>query len=169
MTLIRRLNVDAMSWRCIDVEPTLYKRHVPAGIKYWIIFIRWMGFSILWVCFICYIIGHFFHNPVLLDGLLGIFMKAVCHRNTCKMFLDWLSTQLGQIMHCLGTRQYLGLQDYILYRPDRLVSVIRHAILVVNCVFNVWYQQTIVVQVGFIKLFHSAVADSRNSIWSDLK
>ena len=31
MTLIqRRLNVDATSWRCIDVEPTLYKRHVPA-------------------------------------------------------------------------------------------------------------------------------------------
>ena len=33
MTLIqRRLNVDATSWRCIDVEPTLYKRYVPAGI-----------------------------------------------------------------------------------------------------------------------------------------
>ena len=33
MTLLqRRLNVDATSWRCIDVEPTLYKRHVPAGI-----------------------------------------------------------------------------------------------------------------------------------------
>ena len=32
MTLIpRRLNVDATSWRCIDVEPTLYKRHVTAG------------------------------------------------------------------------------------------------------------------------------------------
>ena len=32
MTLIqRRLNVDATSWRCIDVEATLYKRHVPAG------------------------------------------------------------------------------------------------------------------------------------------
>ena len=32
MALIqRRLNVDATSWRCIDVEPTLYKRHVPAG------------------------------------------------------------------------------------------------------------------------------------------
>ena len=32
MTLIqRRLNVDATSWRCIDVEPTLYKRQVPAG------------------------------------------------------------------------------------------------------------------------------------------
>ena len=32
MTLIqRRLNVDATSWRCIDVEPTLYKRHMPAG------------------------------------------------------------------------------------------------------------------------------------------
>ena len=32
MTLIqRRLNVDATSWRCIDVEPTLYKRHVPTG------------------------------------------------------------------------------------------------------------------------------------------
>ena len=32
MTLIQRcLNVDATSWRCIDVELTLYKRHVPAG------------------------------------------------------------------------------------------------------------------------------------------
>ena len=28
----RRLNVDATSWRCIDVETTLYKRHVPAGV-----------------------------------------------------------------------------------------------------------------------------------------
>ena len=33
MTLIqRRFNVDATSWRCIDVEPALYKRHVPAGL-----------------------------------------------------------------------------------------------------------------------------------------
>ena len=33
MTLIqRRLNVDATSWRCIDVEATLYQCHVPAGI-----------------------------------------------------------------------------------------------------------------------------------------
>ena len=32
MTLIqRRLNVDATSWRCIDVEPTMYKRYVTAG------------------------------------------------------------------------------------------------------------------------------------------
>ena len=30
----RRLNVDATSWRCIDVEPTLYKRHVSAGVLY---------------------------------------------------------------------------------------------------------------------------------------
>ena len=31
MALIQhRLNVAATSWRCIDVEPTLYKRHVPA-------------------------------------------------------------------------------------------------------------------------------------------
>ena len=30
----RRLNVDATSWRCIDVEATLYKREVPAGIYY---------------------------------------------------------------------------------------------------------------------------------------
>ena len=28
----RRLNVDATSWRCIDVEATLYRRHVSAGI-----------------------------------------------------------------------------------------------------------------------------------------
>ena len=27
----RRLNVDATSWRCIDVETTLYKRHMSAG------------------------------------------------------------------------------------------------------------------------------------------
>ena len=33
MALIqRRLNVDATSWRCIDVEPTLYKYHVPTGV-----------------------------------------------------------------------------------------------------------------------------------------
>ena len=33
MTLIqRRLNVDATSWRCIHVESTLYKRHVPDGL-----------------------------------------------------------------------------------------------------------------------------------------
>ena len=32
MALIqRRLNVNATSWRCIDVETTLYSRHVPAG------------------------------------------------------------------------------------------------------------------------------------------
>ena len=28
----RRLNVDATSWCCINVETTLYKRHVPAGV-----------------------------------------------------------------------------------------------------------------------------------------
>ena len=27
----RRINVDATSRRCIDVDTTLYKRHVPAG------------------------------------------------------------------------------------------------------------------------------------------
>ena len=26
------LNVDATSWRCIDVQATLYKRHVSAGM-----------------------------------------------------------------------------------------------------------------------------------------
>ena len=32
MTFIqRRINVDATSWRCIDVYATSYKRHVPAG------------------------------------------------------------------------------------------------------------------------------------------
>ena len=31
MSIQRRLNADATSWRCIDVETTLYKRHVPAG------------------------------------------------------------------------------------------------------------------------------------------
>ena len=36
MTLIQRpLNVDATSWRCIHVEPTLYKHHVPAGKASW--------------------------------------------------------------------------------------------------------------------------------------
>ena len=35
MTLIQRcLNVDATSRRCIDVEPTLYKHHVPAGFAH---------------------------------------------------------------------------------------------------------------------------------------
>ena len=34
-TLIqRRLNVDATSWRCVDVEPTLFKHHVPAGYSF---------------------------------------------------------------------------------------------------------------------------------------
>ena len=28
----RRLKVDATLWRCIDVEATLYKRHVPTGM-----------------------------------------------------------------------------------------------------------------------------------------
>ena len=33
ITLIRRRhNVDATSWRCIDIVATLYKRHVPAGV-----------------------------------------------------------------------------------------------------------------------------------------
>ena len=33
MTCIqRRRNVDATSWRCIDVQATLYTRHVPAGL-----------------------------------------------------------------------------------------------------------------------------------------
>ena len=27
----RRINVDAALWRCIDVNATLYKLHVPAG------------------------------------------------------------------------------------------------------------------------------------------
>ena len=36
MALIQRhLNVDATSLCCIDVEPTLYKRPVPAGICCW--------------------------------------------------------------------------------------------------------------------------------------
>ena len=33
MTFIqRRLKVDATSQHCIDVEATLYKRHVPTGV-----------------------------------------------------------------------------------------------------------------------------------------
>ena len=33
MTFIQcRLNVDAASWRCIDVEATLYTHHVSAGV-----------------------------------------------------------------------------------------------------------------------------------------
>ena len=44
MFIQRRLNVDATSWRCIDVEATLYKRHVPAGYctdkKVWRLFKR---------------------------------------------------------------------------------------------------------------------------------
>ena len=34
MFIQRCLNVDATSWRCIDVEATLYERHVPAGINH---------------------------------------------------------------------------------------------------------------------------------------
>ena len=34
----RRINVDATSWRCIDVDTALYKRHVPA----------WLQVSITW-------------------------------------------------------------------------------------------------------------------------
>ena len=35
MTLIQcRLKVDATLWRCIDIEPTLHKRHVPAGFTF---------------------------------------------------------------------------------------------------------------------------------------
>ena len=30
----RRFNVDAASWRCIDVDATLYKRHVPAEMTF---------------------------------------------------------------------------------------------------------------------------------------
>ena len=30
----RRLNVDATACRCIDVEATVFKRHVPAGFIY---------------------------------------------------------------------------------------------------------------------------------------
>ena len=41
MTFIRRLNVDAKSWRCIDFEATLYQRHVPAGVVLWLIFFSW--------------------------------------------------------------------------------------------------------------------------------
>ena len=34
ITFIQRcLNVDATSWRCIDVEATLYRRHVSAGFR----------------------------------------------------------------------------------------------------------------------------------------
>ena len=29
----RRINVDAISWRCIDVDATLYKRHLPARLS----------------------------------------------------------------------------------------------------------------------------------------
>ena len=41
MTLIqRRLNVDATSWRCIDVDATLCKRHVPAGCLACVLYIE---------------------------------------------------------------------------------------------------------------------------------
>ena len=29
----RHINVDATSWRCIDVDATLYKRLVPVGVR----------------------------------------------------------------------------------------------------------------------------------------
>ena len=34
MFIQRRLNVNATSWRCIDVEVTLYLRYVPTGIVF---------------------------------------------------------------------------------------------------------------------------------------
>ena len=42
MTFLQRLiNVDAKSWRCIDINATLYKRHVPAGMaNRWIIYYK---------------------------------------------------------------------------------------------------------------------------------
>ena len=52
----RRLNVDATSWCCIDVEPTLYKRHVPAGLQHSLIhFCPWMRnfTAIKWNIFLC--------------------------------------------------------------------------------------------------------------------
>ena len=33
MTLQRRISVDATSWRCIDVDATLFKRYVPTGVE----------------------------------------------------------------------------------------------------------------------------------------
>ena len=37
----RRINVDATSWRCVDVDVTLYKRHVPAGLTHlWVYLIK---------------------------------------------------------------------------------------------------------------------------------
>ena len=32
MTFMRRINVDATSWRCMDVDTTLFQRCVPAGM-----------------------------------------------------------------------------------------------------------------------------------------
>ena len=44
MTFIQgRINVDATSRRCIDVDATLYKPHVPAGQDY-------LGLSVLNMC-----------------------------------------------------------------------------------------------------------------------
>ena len=50
MTLIqRRLNVDATSWRYIDVEPTLYKRHVPAGKDLTSFSFVYFGVQMFWI------------------------------------------------------------------------------------------------------------------------
>ena len=42
MTFIQcRIDVDATSWRCIDVYATLYKRHVPAGLSITVATYKW--------------------------------------------------------------------------------------------------------------------------------
>ena len=74
MTLIqRRLNADATSWRCIDIEPTLYKRHVPTGLSISIILLqKKTSFFLFFLLFffqfpIVYIMNHLF--IVLIVGL----------------------------------------------------------------------------------------------------
>ena len=51
MTFIQhRLNVDATSWRCIDVEATLYRRHVPVGTIQFLAVDTLALFRGMWLC-----------------------------------------------------------------------------------------------------------------------
>ena len=87
MTSIQcRLNVDATSWRCIDIETTLYKRHVPAGyVPICIIIDCWK------LLFNDYIIHLWFHldvnskNPqIKLDQYMLKWLKE-CHHGQINM------------------------------------------------------------------------------------
>ena len=87
MKLIQhRLNVDATSWRCIDVEPTLYKRRMPAG--YWL-FQSGSSLSVLLcLCVCCFTCGAVVSRFVLHLFFLWCLGKAVL-RDYC---ISWISS-----------------------------------------------------------------------------